>query len=171
MCAGVCTSTGVIHDFAGFGVTRGNMAFGNPTKYLPLRPEAASALLHTEGGLAHGWDRALDYSTAVFMQRSYGFCTDNCHAYVEHFLEAIRFAGRPSWAPIMLVRFCRLSGAPWMPLLPALCLHCCWYCLPRSTDPCTPTRSVPLRSVHPLAFSGNSTVRSTSGIRQRTPRM
>ena len=35
---GICTSDGVIHDFAGpYFVSVDDMAFGNPTKYLPLQ--------------------------------------------------------------------------------------------------------------------------------------
>ena len=47
---GICTSEGVIRDFAGpYYVSEGNMAFGEPTRYLKLQPHNA------ENG-AMGWD-------------------------------------------------------------------------------------------------------------------
>ncbi len=39
---GICTSSGVIRDFAGpYFVSEDNMAFGNPTRYLQLDPNKA----------------------------------------------------------------------------------------------------------------------------------
>ena len=47
---GIATSEGVIRDFAGpYYVSEGNMAFGEPTRYLKLQPQNA------ENG-ASGWD-------------------------------------------------------------------------------------------------------------------
>jgi len=47
---GIATSEGVIRDFAGpYYVSEGNMAFGEPTRYLKLQPQNA------ENG-ATGWD-------------------------------------------------------------------------------------------------------------------
>ena len=51
---GICTSEGVIRDFAGpYYVSEGNMAFGEPTRYLKLQPYNA------ENG-AMGWDAGIN---------------------------------------------------------------------------------------------------------------
>ena len=48
---GIATSEGVIRDFAGpYYVSEGNMAFGEPTRYLKLQPQNA------ENG-ASGWTK------------------------------------------------------------------------------------------------------------------
>jgi hypothetical protein len=40
---GICTSTGIIRDFAGpYYVGQNQMAFGKPTRYLRLDPEEAT---------------------------------------------------------------------------------------------------------------------------------
>ena len=50
---GIATSEGVIRDFAGpYYVSEGNMAFGEPTRYLVLQPQ------HAESG-AMGWDTGI----------------------------------------------------------------------------------------------------------------
>ena len=50
---GIGTSEGVIRDFAGpYYVSEGNMAFGEPTRYLVLQPQNA------ESG-AMGWDTGI----------------------------------------------------------------------------------------------------------------
>ena len=50
---GIATSEGVIRDFAGpYYVSEGNMAFGDPTRYLKLQPQNA------ENG-ATGWDTGM----------------------------------------------------------------------------------------------------------------
>jgi hypothetical protein len=108
-CAGVGSSLGAIYDFAGAGVNVGDFTFGLATKYVQLRPDAATALKPLPD-LASAWDRALAYSEAVFDDRPYSFFQYNCHQFVRHFLENIRFGGRASWNIVFLVRFtyCRV---------------------------------------------------------------
>lgn len=101
MTAGVCTADGVVHDFAG-AVHVGQFAFGHATKFLQLEPVAASALARMPQLLSN-WDRAVRYSERVFNSRMYGFCGNNCHRFVAHFLEQVRFANRHDWGQVRLV--------------------------------------------------------------------
>eukprot|EP00892_Ulva_mutabilis_P011107 jgi/Ulvmu1/8369/UM042_0075.1 len=98
---GVCSSQGTIHDFAGNGVVRGNFAFGNPTRYVQLRPDAAAALASRDD-VCGSWDSALGYTSSVFNDRMYSLCGCNCHNLVAHFLEQVRFAGHHSWSIVYL---------------------------------------------------------------------
>lgn len=81
---------------------RGSFAFGNPSRYVQLRPDAAAALASRDD-VRKSWDSALNYSDAVFNDRMYSLCGCNCHNFVAHFLEQIRFAGFHSWSIVYLV--------------------------------------------------------------------
>lgn len=60
---GICTSTGVIRDFAGpYFVSEDLMAFGNPTKYWQLTPQRAN------NGQA-GWDAAVAEASEIYKKR------------------------------------------------------------------------------------------------------
>lgn len=60
---GICTSTGVVRDFAGsYFVSEDNMAFGNPTKYWQLQ-------LHKIPGGLPAWDRAIADAADVYKTR------------------------------------------------------------------------------------------------------
>lgn len=60
---GICTSSGVIRDFAGpYFVSEDLMAFGNPTKYWQLTPRKAN------NGQA-GWDAAVAEASEIYKKR------------------------------------------------------------------------------------------------------
>lgn len=60
---GICTSSGVIRDFAGpYFVSEDLMAFGNPTKYWQLSPQK------TANGQA-GWDTAVAEASEIYKKR------------------------------------------------------------------------------------------------------
>jgi transmembrane protein 222 len=60
---GICTSSGVIRDFAGpYFVSEDLMAFGNPTKYWQLSPKK------TSNGQA-GWDSAVAEASEIYKKR------------------------------------------------------------------------------------------------------
>jgi hypothetical protein len=106
--AGVCSSVGTIYDFAAFGVTRGNFAFGHPTRFLQLDWQAADSIA---GGSAERWDRSLEQAAAVFDPMSYSLLANNCHDFCQYFLEHVRLGGSRSWPPIRLVRISPLSSS------------------------------------------------------------
>lgn len=114
-------------------MVRGNFAFGSPCRYVQLKPDAAAALASRDD-VRRSWDSALNYSTSVFSGRMYSLCGCNCHNFVAHFLEQIRFAGFHSWSIIYLVRAqvhqiipftCAESALLLMPSYSLLC-GTCW---------------------------------------------
>lgn len=60
---GICTSSGVVRDFAGpYYVSEDNMGFGDPTKYWKLDPDKIP------GGQS-AWDRAIADAAEVYKGR------------------------------------------------------------------------------------------------------
>ena len=107
---GIGTSEGVIRDFAGpYYVSEGNMAFGEPTRYLMLQPQNA------DNGVT-GWDSGrsnksnhynlsikrsktiignpislnssikmnlgIREASDIYGKRMHNLCCDNCHSHV-----------------------------------------------------------------------------------------
>eukprot|EP00884_Botryococcus_braunii_P016461 jgi/Botrbrau1/3499/Bobra.341_2s0029.1 len=105
---GVCTSNGVIFDFAGsYYVQMDDMAFGLPTRYWRLDPAKARRVLDPEHPESvrnrdEPWDSALQTSTHIYQTKQYNFLGDNCHSYVAHFLNSINYAGWNQWNMILL---------------------------------------------------------------------
>ncbi|KAJ2938029.1 hypothetical protein O0L34_g14482 [Tuta absoluta] len=94
---GICTSNGVIRDFAGpYFVSEDEMAFGNPTKYWQLNPRKAN------NGVA-GWDAAVAEASEIYKKRMHIICWDNCHSHVATALNLMKYNGRMNWN---MVRVC-----------------------------------------------------------------
>lgn len=88
---GICTSSGVIRDFAGsYYVSEDNMGFGRPTKYWQLDSSSV------QGG-ATAWDRAVADAADVYKTRVHNLCCDNCHSMVALALNDMRYDGKTSW--------------------------------------------------------------------------
>ncbi|KAK9806379.1 hypothetical protein WJX72_012194 [[Myrmecia] bisecta] len=116
---GICTSEGVILDFAGpFFISIDSMAFGNPARYLQLQPSKAAVVAQaalqrsTEAGstaeqgvapsadvsadpmlaaVSREWDQLLQQSAGAYQHHNYNFLGDNCHCFVSHFLNAAEY--------------------------------------------------------------------------------
>lgn len=64
---GICTSTGVIRDFAGpYHVSEDHMAFGKPIKYWQLHYTKA------KGGV-QGWDMAVSEASEIYKTKMVNF--------------------------------------------------------------------------------------------------
>ena len=73
--AGICSSEGIIYDFAGpYYVSVDNMAFGNPTKYiyLDLSPKEIE-----------NYDDAILDGKDDYTEQMYSFCCNNCHSFIK----------------------------------------------------------------------------------------
>ncbi|XP_054658594.1 transmembrane protein 222 isoform X2 [Grus americana] len=82
---GICTSTGVIRDFAGpYFVSEDNMAFGKPVKYWKLDP---SKVYSTS---PNAWDTAVHDASEEYKHRMHNLCCDNCHSHVALALNLMR---------------------------------------------------------------------------------
>uniref|UniRef100_A0A9J8C877 Transmembrane protein 222a n=1 Tax=Cyprinus carpio carpio TaxID=630221 RepID=A0A9J8C877_CYPCA len=98
---GICTSTGVIRDFAGpYFVSEDNMAFGKPTKYWKLDKNKVY------GGGANAWDLAVHEASEEYKNRMHNLCCDNCHSHVAMALNLMRYDNSSSWN---MVNLCLLS--------------------------------------------------------------
>ncbi|XP_026861097.1 transmembrane protein 222a isoform X2 [Electrophorus electricus] len=94
---GICTSTGVIRDFAGsYFVSEDNMAFGKPTKYWKLDKDKLYS-----GGFS-AWDTAVHDASEEYKHRMHNLCYDNCHSHVATALNLMRYDNSISWNMVNL---------------------------------------------------------------------
>ena len=135
---GICTSDGVIFDFAGpYHISVDNLAFGHPTRYVQLNPwqmmeparqssaatpaspaSRATSPKHSVPGspvpsqadLAAAWDEALQAAADMFTMQDYAFMGNNCHCFVAHFLNSIRYQGFTRWGTVRIATYVFLHG-------------------------------------------------------------
>ncbi|KAK1340320.1 hypothetical protein QTO34_018888, partial [Cnephaeus nilssonii] len=102
---GICTSTGVIRDFAGpYFVSEDNMAFGKPVKYWKLDP----ARVYASG--PNAWDTAVHDASEEYKHRMHNLCCDNCHSHVALALNLMRYNNSTNWNMVTVCFFCLLYG-------------------------------------------------------------
>uniref|UniRef100_A0A8C3NSQ0 Transmembrane protein 222 n=1 Tax=Cyanoderma ruficeps TaxID=181631 RepID=A0A8C3NSQ0_9PASS len=102
---GICTSAGVIRDFAGpYFVSEDNMAFGKPVKYWKLDPSK----VYTTG--PNAWDTAVHDASEEYKHRMHNLCCDNCHSHVALALNLMRYDNSTSWNMVKLCFFTLLYG-------------------------------------------------------------
>ena len=86
---GICTSGGIIHDFAGsYYVGIDNMAFGSPCKYVLLSPT------HTE---RDNWDRCVDKGDERFNNEPHNLCLNNCHSHCAYVLNLLKYRNKSNY--------------------------------------------------------------------------
>ena len=90
--AGICTSEGVIHDFAGpYYVSVDNMAFGNPTKYI---------FLDIDQNEKERYDEAILSGKKDYKQQMYSFCCNNCHSFIARCLNKMNYKGKNNYTMV-----------------------------------------------------------------------
>ncbi|XP_011180369.1 transmembrane protein 222 [Zeugodacus cucurbitae] len=101
---GICTSTGVIRDFAGpYYVSEDSMGFGRPTRYLRLNPK------NVAGGPVE-WDEAVAKASVLYGTRMHNLFCDNCHSHVATALCGMRYNRRNSWNMVVLALWIFVCG-------------------------------------------------------------
>ncbi|CAG5129670.1 unnamed protein product, partial [Candidula unifasciata] len=101
---GICTSAGVIRDFAGpYFVSEDDMAFGNPVKYWQM--DLAKAKNGKES-----WDRAVADASEEYKHRMHNLFCDNCHSHVAMALNLMNYSGSSSWNMVKLCFFMLIYG-------------------------------------------------------------
>uniref|UniRef100_A0AAQ6IQL9 Transmembrane protein 222b n=1 Tax=Anabas testudineus TaxID=64144 RepID=A0AAQ6IQL9_ANATE len=112
---GICTSTGVIRDFAGpYFVSEDNMAFGRPTKYWMLDVSKVFA------SGSNAWDTAVHDASEEYKHRMHNLCCDNCHSHVAMALNLMKYDNSTSWNMVNLCLLALIHGKhvrPWLPFL------------------------------------------------------
>ncbi|XP_077384420.1 transmembrane protein 222a [Festucalex cinctus] len=94
---GICTSSGIIRDFAGsYFVSEDNMGFGKPTKYWKLDVDKV------RGNGAATWDEAVHDASEEYKGRQHNLCFDNCHSHVAMALNLMRYDNSSSWNMVKL---------------------------------------------------------------------
>ena len=89
---GICSSEGIIHDFAGpYFVSIDDMAFGNPTKYV---------MLDLNEREYDEYDKAVEIGTADYNNQFYSFCCNNCHSFVAHCLNKLNYKSKNNYTMI-----------------------------------------------------------------------
>ncbi|XP_061903495.1 transmembrane protein 222 [Entelurus aequoreus] len=102
---GICTSTGIIRDFAGpYFVSEDNMAFGRPTKYWMLD----ISKVYASG--SNAWDRAVHDASEEYKHRMHNLCCDNCHSHVAMALNLMQYENSTSWNMIKLCLLVFIHG-------------------------------------------------------------
>ncbi|XP_037548741.1 transmembrane protein 222 [Nematolebias whitei] len=102
---GICTSTGVIRDFAGpYFVSEDNMAFGKPTKYWMLDVSK----VYSNG--CNAWDRAVHDASEEYKHRMHNLCCDNCHSHVAMALNLMQYENSTSWNMVNLCLLAFIHG-------------------------------------------------------------
>lgn len=92
---GICTSEGVVHDFAGsYFISIDRMAFHKPLKVWRLSP----ALVNRPGG-DQAFDAAIEQADEVFRRSCHNLFTNNCHHHVAEALNRMAYAGKENWTP------------------------------------------------------------------------
>ena len=90
--AGICTSRGIIHNFAGpYYVSIDNMAFGNPTKYI---------LLELDSREFDEYDSCIEGGTQDYSEKMYSFCFNNCHSFIARCLNKLKYKGKTNYTMI-----------------------------------------------------------------------
>mmetsp|Transcript_20802 Transcript_20802/g.43394 ORF Transcript_20802/g.43394 Transcript_20802/m.43394 type:complete len:189 (-) Transcript_20802:9-575(-) len=94
---GIAMSNGVICDFQGpyYVGTAGFMAFGAPTRYIPL-PSS------TTGSSSEAWDTSVSKANKCYEKRMHNICCDNCHSHVCYALNDMELYGFKRWNMVIL---------------------------------------------------------------------
>ncbi|NXY09239.1 TM222 protein, partial [Pteruthius melanotis] len=100
---GICTSTGVIRDFAGpyFVSVR---SCSHPCRYWKLDPSKVCATG------PNAWDTAVHDASEEYKHRMHNLCCDNCHSHVALALNLMRYDNSTSWNMVKLCFFTLLYG-------------------------------------------------------------
>ncbi|CAX63947.1 conserved protein, unknown function [Plasmodium reichenowi] len=92
---GICTSTGIIHDFSGsYSVSVDNMEFGDPMKYWQLDKNKLPLSISDKS-----YDDAIYKTDEIFKKRRHNLFLNNCHHHVAMALNNIKYKGRSDWTP------------------------------------------------------------------------
>lgn len=109
---GICDSSGVIYDFAGpFYISRDNMAFGLPTRYVQLQPSHVRTHHEEAGNLdVNNFDVAVAKGCAKYSTRMHNICCDNCNSHVAQCLVNMNYRGHSRWSMVQVAALLFFRG-------------------------------------------------------------
>lgn len=86
---GICTSNGIIHDFAcSYLVSIDNMAFGNPYKYVILSPSETEC---------SNWNKAIKEGDDFYNTQSHDLFCNNCHSHCAYVLNKLNYNNKSTY--------------------------------------------------------------------------
>ena len=91
---GICTSNGIIHDFAGsYYVGIDNFAFGTPTKYIMLYPNEKER---------NEWDNSIEKGDLKYNMEFHNLCCNNCHSHCAYVLNVLNYNNRNNYTMVSI---------------------------------------------------------------------
>jgi hypothetical protein len=98
---GICTSSGIIYDFAGpYYIGEGELAFGRATRYIQLHP----------GVTAQAWDDAVFQANSCYAKKMHNICCQNCHSHCAAVLDLVGYKGFRHWNMVILAIWMFIAG-------------------------------------------------------------
>jgi len=98
---GICTSKGLIHDFAGpYHIGEGDLAFGKTARYIQLKPQVT----------AEEWDAAVGRANACYERKMHNICFQNCHSHCATVLDDVELHGFRHWNMVILAIWMFFGG-------------------------------------------------------------
>jgi len=115
---GICTSEGVIHDFAGpYFVNRNKKftGFGRVTKYIRVDLHDFANLRRFSGDESSeeaikAWDDAIEKASSDYDKMSHNLILNNCHAHVGTALNTLKYKGITYWNTLLLIMLMSYKG-------------------------------------------------------------
>ena len=89
---GICTTEGIIHDFAGpYYISVDDFAFGSTIKYLQLDISPSEFKRYND---------SIEGADKVYCKRNHNICCDNCHSHVAKVLNIFKYKGKSNYTMV-----------------------------------------------------------------------
>ena len=86
---GICSSNGIIHDFAGsYFVSVDDFAFGKVTKYVQLNLNEIEKI---------NWDKAIDKGDERYNMETHNLFCNNCHSHCAYVLNVVNYKKKSNY--------------------------------------------------------------------------
>ena len=86
---GICSSNGIIHDFAGsYFVSVDEFSFGKVTKYVQLNLNEVEKI---------NWDKAIDKGDERYNMESHNLFCNNCHSHCAYVLNVVNYKKKSNY--------------------------------------------------------------------------
>ncbi len=91
---GICSSNGIIHDFAGsYFVSVDEFSFGKVTKYVQLNLNEIEKI---------NWDKAIDKGDERYNMETHNLFCNNCHSHCAYVLNVVKYKNRSNYNMISI---------------------------------------------------------------------
>ena len=99
---GICSSNGIIHDFAGsYFVSVDDFAFGKVTKYVQLNLNEIEKI---------NWDKAIDKGDERYNMETHNLFCNNCHSHCAYVLNVVNYKKKSNYNMVSIWWMVILKG-------------------------------------------------------------